>query len=468
MTTTPISDASDLCRLGVDDLARAYAKGEISPVDVTRACLERAESINPRFNAFTFIDHAGAMSAAMASEQRWRAGEPLSPIDGVPTTLKNIVRVQGWSVTYGSLTADASPYADDAPAVAKLRSLGAVFIGQTTSPEFGWKAVTDSAINGITRNPWNPDMTPGGSSGGAAVAAAVGAGVLHLGTDGAGSIRIPCAFTGLAGIKPTFGRVPAYPPSPFGTIAHLGPMTRRVTDTAHMLRAMSGRDLADWAQGAGDLGPLDDVDIALKGARIAVWSVPPCGYVDPQVASAFAASVKALEHMGAILEPINLPYADTITSTFEKHWFTGAAARLAGIPADQRALIDPDLKLIAERGAAYRAPELIAAQVARGEFGAAMDKLTETYDFIVAPGTAIPAFEAGKLVPAGSDLTDWHLWAGFTFPINLSTQPAAVVPNGRTADGLPISLQFIGARGADAKVLAAAKAYETAFPDYVI
>jgi amidase/aspartyl-tRNA(Asn)/glutamyl-tRNA(Gln) amidotransferase subunit A len=311
-------------------------------------------------------------------------------------------------------------------------------------------------------------MTPGGSSGGAAVAAAVGAGVLHLGTDGAGSIRIPCAFTGLSGIKPTFGRVPAYPLSPFGTVAHIGPMTRRVADTAHMLRAMSGRDLKDWVQGPGVLGPLDDVIVPFKGARIGVWSKPPCGYVDAEVASAFTASVSQLEALGAIVEPIDLPFADTVTATFEAHWFTGAAARLAGVPAAKHDLIDPGLRDIARRGAALSAPDLIAAQMARSEFGIAMDALTEAYDVIFAPGTAIPAFEVGKLVPDGAGFTDWHLWAGFTFPINLSMQPAAVVPNGRTASGLPTSLQFIGARGADAKVLGAAKAYEAAFPAFFI
>ncbi len=297
-SSTPMSDAPDLCRLGVDELTAAYRAGTLSPVEVAKAALARAEAINPAFNGFSFIDHAGALEAAEASGTRWRVGTPVSPIDGVPTTIKDLVRVKGWSVRYGSLTTDPTPYTEDAPAVGRLRDAGAVFIGLTTSPEFGWKAVTDTALNGITRNPWNPAVTPGGSSGGAAVAAATGAGVLHLGTDGAGSIRIPCAFSGISGIKPTFGRVPAYPLSPFGTIAHLGPMTRRVADTAHMLRAMSGRDVKDWAQGAGALRPLDDVAVPFKGARIGVWSETPCGEVHPEVAANFAATVNAIEALG--------------------------------------------------------------------------------------------------------------------------------------------------------------------------
>jgi amidase/aspartyl-tRNA(Asn)/glutamyl-tRNA(Gln) amidotransferase subunit A len=468
MTKTPMSDAPDLCRLGVDALTEGYGSGAISPVEVAEAALARAEAINPAFNAFTFIDHAGALDAARASEARWRAGAPLSAIDGVPATIKDLVRVKGWTVRYGSQTTDPTPYVDDAPSVARLRAAGAVLIGQTTSPEFGWKAVTDTALNGITRNPWNPVMTPGGSSGGAAVAAATGAGVLHLGTDGAGSIRIPCAFCGISGIKPTFGRVPAYPLSPFGTIAHIGPMTRRVSDTAHMLRAMSGRDALDWVQGFGALGPLDDVAVPFKGVRIGVWSTPPCGDVHPEVAANFAATVQAIEALGATVEPIDLPFFDEITAIFEAHWFCGAAARLAMVPEADRGKVDPDLRDIAARGANYSAPEFIAAQTARGAFGVEMDALLERYDFIVAPGTAIPPFAAGQLVPDGVDYTDWHIWAGFTFPINLSQQPAAVVPSGLTADGLPLSFQIIGARGKDMQVLGLAQAFETAFPQHFL
>ena len=468
MPTTPLSDAPDLCKLGVDDLRRHYSRGDLSPVDVAMAAIGRADAINPKFNAFTFIDHEGALIAAQESEGRWRAGAPLSPIDGVPTTIKDIVRIKGRSVRYGSLTSDPEPYAEDAPSVANLRAAGAVIIGQTTTPEFGWKAVTDSAFSGITRNPWNPDMTPGGSSGGAAVAAAVGAGVLHVGTDGGGSIRVPCAFTGLSGIKPTFGRVPAYPASPFGTVAHIGPMTRRVADSAHMLRAMAGRNILDWAQGPGDLGSLADVAVGFKGLKIGVWANPPCGYVHPEVAEALSASVKALAALGAHLEPIDLPFADVITDVFEKHWYCGAAARVASVPAERRHLIEAALLETAAKGAAVSAPELIAAQLKRGEFGTAMDQLLARYDLVIAPGTAIPAFEVCKLAPDEAKLSEWYLWAGFTFPINLSTQPAAVVPNGQTKGGLPISLQIIGARGADAKVLGAAAAYEAAFPDYFI
>ena len=448
----------------VAGLTRDFRTGARSPVEVTQAALARAEAINPALNAFLTLDHERALAAARSSEARWRAGTPLSPIDGIPTTLKDIVWVRDWSVRYGSATTPAAPYAEDAPSVRRLRDAGAVFIGLTTSPEFGWKAVTDSPAFGITRNPHDPSKTPGGSSGGAAVAAACGAGVLHLGTDGGGSIRVPASFCGIAGLKPTFGRVPAYPASAFGTVAHIGPMARHAADLAPMLAAMSGRDLADWAQGPGALAPLDaQLPPGFPfGARIGVWAEPPTGAVEPAVASAFAAALHRLEVLGAILEPITLPYADRVTDIFEKHWYTGAAKRLLSVPDEMRDDVDPGFLAIAAEGATFSAVDLISAQAERNAFGMAMDALSARYDFIVSPGVAVLPFTAGDLVPAGSGLKRWHLWAGFSFPINLSQQPAAVIPLAPTPQGLPIALQIIGARGADGAVLAAAAALEGA------
>lgn len=445
-------------------LTRAFAAGETSPVEALREALDRAEAIDPALNAFVSLDREGALAAAKASEARWRAGAPLSPIDGVPTTIKELVWVKGWTIPYGSRTTAPIPAAEDAPAVARLRAAGAVLFGLTTSPEFGWKAVTDGAAHGVTRNPWNPALTSGGSSGGAAVAAATGAGVLHLGTDGGGSIRVPAAFCGIAGLKPTFGRVPAYPASSFGTVAHLGPMTRSAEDLAPMLAAMSGRDLSDWPQGAGSLTALDTPfpPSIFEGARIGVWSIPPCGTVDPAVAAAFEASLKILVGLGAELVPFELPDADLLVDVFEKHWFTGAANRLTAVPEARRGQVDPGFLEAAAAGAAMTAVDLVSAQVARAGFGAKLDRLLDRLDFVVSPATAVLPFGAGREVPEGSDLARWHLWAGFSFPLNLGQHPAAVVPSALSPEGLPIALQIVGARGADAAVLAACVAFERA------
>lgn len=454
--------ANELCRLDAAALATSYRKRDLSPVEVTKAALARAEAINPALNAFTFLDREGALAAAKAAEARWRTGTPLSEIDGVPTTLKDIVWVQGWSVRYGSSTTDATPCREDAPAVRKLREAGCVFIGQTTTPEFGWKALTDSAAFGITRNPHDPSKTSGGSSGGAAVAALMQAGRLHLGSDGGGSIRVPASFCGIFGIKPSFGRVPAYPASSFGTVAHIGPMAASVADGLAMLKAMSGRDRRDWNQGAGQFPGLDTAPLSPKGLKIGYWRTPPSGALDAELGAVIDARIAALAGQGAEISPFTLPGGELL-ELFHDHWFSGAATRLAGVPEAKRAGIDPGFLEIAAQGARMSAVQLVRAQVRRADFGAAMDAALADYDFILSPGTAIPAFEAGAEVPAGAGLTRWTEWAGFSYPINLSQQPAAVVPCGRTKAGLPVAMQIIGGRGDDGAVMALAAALEALF-----
>jgi amidase/aspartyl-tRNA(Asn)/glutamyl-tRNA(Gln) amidotransferase subunit A len=457
---TPLDDAPELCRLSVSELTARFADGSVSPVEATQAALDRAEQVNNRCNAFTLIDRDSALAAARASEARWQSGTPLGPIDGVPTTIKDIAWVLGWTVHYGTRAAPGVAAAEDAPAVALLRGAGAVLLGLTATPEFGWKAVTDSAASGVTRNPWNPERTPGGSSGGAAVAAATGAGVLHLGTDGGGSIRIPAGFTGVVGHKPTFGRVPAYPASPFGTVSHTGPIARSVADAAAMLEVLSGRDARDWYQ-----NPLPFLPVAplmsrpLRGLRVGVWVTPPRGDVAPDVRTAFEAALVRMATAGATLERVTLPGSD-IWELFNVHWFTGAAARLRAVAADNLHLVEPGLREIAEAGARYSATDLIAAQTQRAQFGAAFDRLLAVFDVIVSPAVAVTAFAAGEEVPPGSGLHRWTEWAGFSYPVNLAQAPACVVPCGSGADDMPVGLQFIGRRGDDAGVLAVAAAFE--------
>lgn len=452
--------AEDICRFSAAELASAYASGALSPVEVTEKALARAEEAQETCNAFTLIDHDGARAAAAASAARWQAGRPTSPIDGVPGTIKDIVSVAGWPISYGSRLSAYTACAEDSPCVARLRAAGMVMLGATTTPEFGWKALTDSPRWGITRNPWDLSLTPGGSSGGAAAAAAMGAGVLHLGSDGAGSIRIPAAFTGISGIKPTFGRVPAYPPSAFGTVAHVGPMALRIEDVEAMLAAMSGRDLRDWFQGAGQLEKLAVQDLPPKGLKIGVWKTPPGGEVAPEVAAQFEACLAEFRGAGAILEEIDLPFLDEVYDIATRLWYCGARARLGGFgaidmldPAD----IDPGLMEIVKHVAGMTTSDYIRMVNRRAEFGSAMDQLTDRYAFLLSPTVAIMPFEAGFEVPPGSGLDRWFRWAGFSFPINLSQQPAAAVPTGLGARGLPHSLQIIGARGRDSAVLGLAR-----------
>jgi len=458
--STPLDDAPQVCRLGVAALAAHYAAGTLSPVEVARACLGRAAAINPRFNAFTYLDTDAALDAARASELRWRTGTPLSPIDGIPTTIKDIVWVKDWHVRFGSRAFEGITATEDAPAVRLLREAGAVLLGLTTTPEFGWKAVTDSALTGITRNPWNEGRTPGGSSGGAAVAAATGAGVLHLGTDGGGSIRIPAGFTGIVGHKPTFSRVPAYPASPFGTVAHLGPMARGVADAAAMLEVLSGRDGRDWYQNPLRFPSVHPVaPRSFAGLRVGIWETPPRGTVAADVRAAFEAALARLSDAGAVLSRIALP-GENLWELFNAHWYPGAAARLALLPPQNLHLVEAGMREIAEAGGRYSSVDVIAAATQRALFGAAFDRLFDSVDVVVSPAVGTTAITAGKEVPDGSGLTRWTEWAGFSYPVNLSQSPATIVPGGFGADGLPVGLQLIGRRGDDAGVLGAALAYE--------
>lgn len=461
MRRDPLADADALCRKDAAELTAGYASGAYSPVEVARAVLARAEAIQPELNAFTRIDHDGALAAAEASELRWAAGTPLSAVDGVPATIKDIVWMKDQAIRFGSVAVPALEADQDAPSVQKMRNAGLVFIGLTTTPEFGWKALTDSPGFGITRNPHRPDVTPGGSSGGAAVAAAVGAGVFHLGTDGGGSIRIPAAFTGIVGLKPSFGRVPAYPSSPFGTVSHTGPMTRTVADAKAMLAVMAGPDPRDWAQQPGTFPGLDVPAEKIAGLRIGFWSTPPSGTVDPEVAARIRQVAEELEAAGAVVEPFDLPGED-LHAVFQTLWFAGAAARREMVPEESRTEHDPGFQAVADAGLRLRAVDFIKASGVRAAFGTAMDAALKTYDVLISPGAAIPPFAAGLEVPEGSGMARWTEWAGFSYPINLTQQPAAVIPAGTTQDGRPIGLQIVGARGADGRVLEVAQAFEDA------
>jgi Asp-tRNA(Asn)/Glu-tRNA(Gln) amidotransferase A subunit family amidase len=296
--------SSELTRLSATELVAAYGRKDLSPLEVTQAVLDGIEAFDPQVNAFCVVDGERAIEAARTSEARWQRGEPLGLVDGVPATIKDIVLAAGWPTLRGSLAvARDQDWSDDAPATARLREHGAVLLGKTTTPEFGWKGVTDSPLTGITRNPWNTDLTPGGSSGGAAAACALGLGALHVGTDGGGSIRIPAGFTGIFGLKATFGRVPAWPSSPFGTVAHVGPLTRTVTDAALMLSVLAEPDTRDWhalpASGRDYRVGLED---GVRGLRIAFS--PDLGHVDvdPEVTEAVARAAHAFTELGAHVE----------------------------------------------------------------------------------------------------------------------------------------------------------------------
>jgi aspartyl-tRNA(Asn)/glutamyl-tRNA(Gln) amidotransferase subunit A len=448
------------------DLLARYRRRELSPVDVVRDVLARIERHNPAVNAFLLVDADGALAAARESESRWARGAPQGLVDGVPATVKDNIWAKGWPTRKGSAVTGLEPAPADSPAVARLREQGAIILGKTTMPEQGWIGVCHSPLTGITRNPWKLDRTPGGSTGGGAVAALLNLGALHLGTDGAGSLRIPAAFTGVVGVKPSFGRVPAYPASAMTVLSHQGPVARTVADAALMLTIISApddRDMAAWNDAAPDFqARLDD---GVRGLTIA-WS-PRLGYVqklDPEVEAATAKAVHVFEELGARVEPADPGFAEPI-AIISTMWSAVAATIVDAVPAGDQAKIDPGLLRVAGQGRGHTLADYLAAYQSRAEIANVMARFHDRYDLLLTPQMPIPAFAAGHVTPPdGSFGDDWIGWSPYTYPFNLTQQPAASVPWGFSSDGLPIALQIVGPRRGDHLVLRAARAFERARP----
>jgi len=464
--------SDDLCFLSARSMLAAYRDKRLSPVEVVSALLERIERFDGAVNSFCFLAPEAALAEAKESEARWAAGTPKGRLDGVPVGHKDLLLTRGWPTLRGSLTVDeAGPWDMDAPSTERMREHGAILLGKTTTPEFGWKGVTDSARHGVTRNPWNLETTPGGSSGGASAALAAGFCPLATGTDGGGSIRIPAAFAGVYGLKPSFGRVPAFPISPFGTVAHVGPMARTVDDAALFLSVLSEADARDWyAQPAptADYAALCDqapeaCAASLKGKRIAYS--PTLGYarVDAEVAALTEQAVKRLADAGAHVEEVDPGFQDP-QEIFRVLWWSGAGFALNDLKAEDRAKLDPGLRQVVEESAAIDRITYMSAVKAREQLGSHMRVFMERYDALVTPALSVPAFKAGQVAPEGWDAEQWLEWTPFSFPFNLTQQPAASVPCGFTRAGLPVGLHIVGPMFDDAGVLALSAGYEALHP----
>ena len=462
--------ANDLTQCPAHELLALYRSGQASPVDATQAVLARIERLNPQLNAFCLVDADAALASARASEARWRAhrseGAPVGELDGVPTSIKDLILTRGWPTLRGSRTIDPKQAWDvDAPATARLREAGAVLLGKTTTPEFGCKGETNSPATGITRNPWNLDCTPGGSSGGAAAAVAAGLGPLAVGTDGAGSVRIPAAFCGNVGLKPSFGRVPAYPLSPFGSVAHLGPHTLSVRDAALMMNVLKKPDARDWTALPPDTTDYTvGLEDGVRGLRIAYS--PTLGYVrnvHPEIAAAVDAAVRQLQSLGAQVDLVDPGFEDPLEITTGL-WFLGAQTVWNGLTPEQQALTDPDFRAEAALGAQLSTAQVQQLHLRRGVLGSHMRQFMQRYDLLVTPSVSVPAFEARPAGAVPMDPQSMLGWTPFSYPFNLTQQPAITVPCGLTSQGLPMGLQIVGPMFGDALVLRAARAYESVQP----
>ncbi len=449
--------------LSAEELLGLYARRLLSPVEALEAVTARIAAHNPRVNAFAVLDPQ-ALAAAGESAARWRAGRPLGALDGVPCTVKDLIDVAGLPTRRGSRLTEPSPAAEDAPLVLGLRRAGAVIVGKTATTEYGWKTPGDSPLHGITRNPWNAELTPGGSSCGAAAAAAAGFAPLHVGTDAGGSVRIPAAWCGVVGLKPTFGRVPQWPLGAFGQVAVAGPITRTVRDAGLMLGALARHDLRDpfclpddprdWCLGIED---------GVAELRVAVVRRP--GFdapVDWEGIAAVEDAARLLMEAGAEVEEADPGLPDTRV-IFGRLWAVALGRLVERVPEARRHMLDPGLLHVAASVAGMSAGEMIEAEGMRVEAAHAMARFHQTYDLVLCP--TVP----GGPLPADAPTAEpmqalWTQWAPWTFAFNLTRQPAITVPMGFGAGGMPRSVQLAAALYRDDLALRAARTLEVAQP----
>ena len=448
--------------ISASSLTSLYRRGTLSPVDVVDAMLLRASTLKTHLNAFVLIDEVGARAEAKASEARWRSNATLSPLDGVPTTIKDTTPVKGWPTRYGSHATDETPASEDAAVTERLRLAGMVFLGKSATPEFGWKALTDSPLQGTTRNPWNLAHSPGGSSGGASALTAAGINPFNHGNDGGGSIRIPAAHTGLAGLKPSFGRIPQYPAdSPFADVISQGVVSRTVLDTALALNVMAGPNPRDWRSLPAD--PRDHtigLDDGVRGWKIGLSL--DFGHVtaDAEVRALVAAAARRFADLGAHVEDVG-PLIEPLQNSFEPLWIGSFATRLRQIPSQLHGKLDPGFRAAAEKGLTVTLADYAKAYEAKSKLARDLALWHEKFDMLLAPVTPTAAPPVETLYNSEA-FPRWTKGAPYTLPCNLTGQPAASMPAGLTATGLPVGIQIIGPPRADHLVLRAMRALESA------
>lgn len=466
------ASSADPADLNASQLVALYRARKLSPVEAIEAMFRRIDRDNAIINAFCLLDREAALAAARASERRWWDGEPAGLVDGVPVSVKDLSFTKGWPTRRGSRAISAEqPWDEDSPSVARMREHGAVLFGKTTVPEFATRVVTHSDLCGVTRNPWNIEKTPGGSSGGASASIAGGMGAIALASDAAGSIRIPASFTGVFGLKPTFGRVPDYPASYLGTLAVIGPITRSVEDCALAMTVISEPDSRDpYALPYAKEDFRNRLEGGIRGLRIAYSPTLGFAAIDPEVGAIVDRAAKQFEDLGA-----NVELVEQVHDSPAQILYTLLGAGLAnafhrfGFTEMDRARMESIVVDAADAGSRIVLVDYLAAVWEREKFAAKMRGFFQNYDLLLTPVAAIPAFAAGEEGPSEEryvKLGDWGI--PLNAGANLSMQPAASVPCGFTADGLPVGLQVIGPMYGDALVLKACRAFEEARPPSLV
>ncbi|MCX6005067.1 MAG: amidase family protein [Chloroflexi bacterium] len=460
-------DNNEICRMTTIEMAQAIRARKISPVEVMDAVLRRIKELNPRVNAFCTLVAEDARKQAVQAEASVMKRDKLGPLHGVPVSIKDLFFTKGIRTTGGSkIFEDFVPQENDI-AVERLAAAGAIVIGKTNTSEFGWMALTDNRLFGPTHNPWNLELTPGGSSGGAAAVVALGMGPLAIGSDGGGSIRVPASFCGVFGFKPSFGRVPRGPGFPgWEMVAHTGPITRTVRDAALAMEIIAGKDDIDcFSLPETNLSYLSALTGDLKGLKIA-WS-PDLGYTvaDPQVLKITEKAVKTFTSLGASVESIT-PALNSPEHAFSTHVGVQLATLLHDKLDEYREQIDPLLAIFIDMSKDKSARGYVAEWWQLLEYRRKINTIFNKYDLLLTPTVSVPPFKLGCYGPreiAGKKVSPLA-WMAFTYPFNVTGQPAASVPCGWTEDNLPVGLQIVGRRFDDATVLKASAAFEKASP----
>ena len=459
-------DKNDINFTPATELADLIRNKTLSPVEVSDAAIDRVERLNPVLNAFCHMDFDQTRRDARAAEDAVMRGYDLGPLHGVPFSIKDMVAVKGMKMCSGSNIFADRVMDFDAPLVARLKASGGVLLGKTTTPEFGWRATGDSPLTGSTLNPWDITKTSGGSSAGAASAAASGMAPLNQGADGAGSVRIPACFCGIFGIKPTFGRVPNVPQSNNDNTSHPGPMTRTVADSALMLSIMAGPDPLDntslESPPADYPGLLHD---GIAGLRIAYSPDLGRNRVEPEIAEATAKAVARFSEFGAHVEEVAIDWPDT-AELIHFMWSAHEVGNYGPYLDEWRDRMDPGLVACIEDALSYSAGDYIRHRAEKQAFNRCVADFFVDYDLLLTPATSVTALDAGTLNPPDWPQTDWNwlAWASFSYPFNFSGNPSASVPIGFAKNGLPMGMQITGKRFADLTVMQAAASYEAAYP----
>jgi aspartyl-tRNA(Asn)/glutamyl-tRNA(Gln) amidotransferase subunit A len=447
------------------EMRRKIAAKEISPVDVTARALQKAQATKGSLNAFCLLLPEQALAAARAAEDAVMQGKPLGPLHGIPISVKDLIAMGGQPYRFGSRTMEKNVAEFDAPVVERVKAAGAIIIGKTTTSEFGCKAVGDNPLNGITRNPWKTDKTPGGSSAGAAASVAAGITPLALGTDGGGSVRIPCCFTGLAGIKGQFARVPVYPVSATTTLAHVGPMARTMEDAALLFMTIAGYDARDAFSVAG---PVPDLPAACKagakGLRIAYSRTLGYAKPDPDVTRIIDAAAKKFATLGCEVDHFEFVFDRDPVDIWAAEFYAGAGTRLRPFLETQRELIDPAVAEILDRALNQDMRKYYAAVFDRYAFREKARQFFDRYDLVLSPALPVSSLDAGKNVPDHMRHRDLVSWTYYSYPFNLTGQPAATVCAGVTPDGMPVGLQIAGRAMGEYDVVRACAAFEQTQP----